>query len=97
MREPKTREVIPTTKRARDHVLNRRAVRIGISQPHIDRDTAHVTVGPVNRCHLPLEARDLPAAPSTHDLGPIGGAGGGGYDAAISSLICLASAAICSA
>lgn len=97
MREPQAREVIPTTKRARYHVLDRRRKRIRVGARHVDRRTAHVTGRAVNGGHLPLEARDLPPAPPTHDLDPIGGAGGGGYDAAISSLICLASAAICRA
>lgn len=60
---------------------------IGVRQAHVDRYTAHVTGGAVNSGHLPLEPGYLPATPPTHDLGPVGGAGGGGYDAAISSLI----------
>lgn len=95
--QAQAREVIPTTKRPRDHMLHRRRKRIRIRSAHVDRPTAHVTARPVHGGHLPLEARDLPPTPPTHDLDPIGGAGGGGYDAAISSLICLASAAICSA
>lgn len=97
MRETQICEVIPTTKRARDHMLHRRRKRIRIGARHVDRPNAHVTGRAVNSGHPPLEARDLPPTPPTQDLGPIGGAGGGGYDAAISSLICLANAAICSA
>lgn len=78
MREPQAREVIPTAMRARDHMLHRRRKRIRVDATHIDRPTAHVTGRAVNGGNLPLEARDLPPTPPTHDLDPIGGAGGGG-------------------
>lgn len=78
-------------------MLNRCAVRVRVRQAHVDRAPAHVTGGAVNSGHLPLEPGYLPTTPPTHDHCPVGGAGGGGYDAAISSLICLASAAIWSA